>query len=670
MSVIEMNKLSLVGLNSDKEDILKGLMDFGMVHMVDVASTIPEDMYKGRMHGEAEDIEASKLQESKEKIALVLKHLETYDQRKKGWFAARREVSQVSYETAVNHQERLWAVVDAVICCDRHLVRLHTEKNRYSNLIASLYPWRTLDIPLDMTATQTSVLWMGYISRRINVEELENRLEEKAGAFFLKALSSDKDHTYLYLICHNDVAEQAGEVLKECGFTRVTFNDMEGTAEDNIRNAEKSIEDIENEYIRTSKNMGAYAEEMEKLEILYDHIGMRLDRIKALTNMADTGSAFVLEGWIPAHASGCVAEKLEEKWACFAAVREPEQEEEYPVLLKNCEMAKSVEAITAMYSMPHPREADPNFVTSLFFIFFYGLMLGDGVYGIIMIVATALILWKVRLEENIYRFMKLMLFCGFSTVLWGALFGGWMGIPALSRYSLWMNPVERPEEFLHWSLLFGVIHIYVGLGVKGFNLFRSKKYLDILFDVVVWYVFFTGFVLFALPFVFNADAESFGSLVPIGRYLLAAGAVMVTLTQGRSRKNPVMKFFSGLVKLYDLIKFMSDVLSYSRLMALGLATSVIGFIVYDIAGMNGLDNAVKIITFVLILLVGHTLNFAIGLLSAYVHSSRLQYIEFFSRFYKGGGVSFKPLKANTKFIRLTAFQKRSFPLSLNESKPV
>ena len=170
---------------------------------------------------------------------------------------------------------------------------------------------------------------------------------------------------------------------------------------------------------------------------------------------------------------------------------------------------------------------------------------------------------------------------------------------------------------------------------------------------MVWYVFFTGFSLFVLPYVFNAEAGRFKELVTAGQWLLGAGAVMVILTQGRDRKNIFMKFLSGLAKLYDLIKFMSDVLSYSRLMALGLATSGIGFIVYEIGVMNGLDNVLKVISFVLIMIVGHALNFAIGLLSAYVHSSRLQYIEFFSRFYKGGGIAFKPLKANTRYIRLT-----------------
>ncbi len=653
MSVVEMNKLLLIGPASDREDILKELMDFGVIHVVDSGSGIPEDVFKERMHTAAEAEEVMKLGESSEKIAAVLKHLETYDERKKGLFAARRQVSRESYKMAVSHEERLWKVVDSVAGCDRHMARLHTEKNRCSNLIASLYPWRALDIPLDMTVTQSSVLWMGYISRRIDVEEMEKRLEEQAEACFLKVLSSDKDHSYLYLIYHTAVEEQVGAVLKEYGFTRVAFNDMEGTAADNIENAQKCIYTIEGEYAETLKNMGVYAEDVGNLEILYDHIGMGLDRKNALAGMAGTGSTFILEGWIPAHLSRYVAEKLERKWDCLAAVREPEPEEEYPVLLENCEMGKTVEAITAMYSAPHPREADPNFVMSLFFIFFYGLMVGDGVYGMIMILASALILWKVRLEENIHRFMKLMLFCGISTVVWGALFGGWFGIPALSRHSLWLNPMEKPEEFLRWSLLFGVIHIYVGIGIKGFNLFRKKKYLAILLDVVVWYVFFTGFCLFVLPYVFNAEAGRFKELVAAGQWLLGAGAVMVILTQGRDRKNIFMKFFSGLAKLYDLIKFMSDVLSYSRLMALGLATSVIGFIVYEIGAMNGLDNVIKLVSFVLIMIVGHALNFAIGLLSAYVHSCRLQYIEFFSRFYKGGGIAFKPLKANTRYIRLT-----------------
>lgn len=646
-----MNKLSLIGLNKDKEEMLRDLMELGAVHLEDIAPGVFEDGWEGKLYSDVGPEEVLELEEKMEKISLVLKHLEKYDARKKGLFAVRRPVPREDCERVWLGQERLWNAVDGVFRSEQHIAHLHNEKNRYSNLMASLEPWEALDIPLDMAGTETVSMLMGYIPGKNRTEELEKDLEA-VGACCLKILNREREHTYIYLIYHRSVAEELGRTLKQYGFTRVAFKDLEGTAGDTIRQASERIQELEREYEDAAEKMAVHAEELEDLELLYDVLMIRRDRKRALMRLVGTENVFMLAGWVPAHLGECLSETFQSKWTCVAAVREPFKNEEYPVLLKNSDVGRSVEAITAMYSLPNSKEIDPNFVMSLFFIFFFGLMLGDGVYGIVLILAAGFVLWKVRLEESIRKFVKLLLYCGISTVFWGALFGGWMGIPALSEYYLWMNPVERPEEFLGWALIFGILHIYVGIGVKGANLFRQKKYLDIVLDVGVWYVFFTGFVLFVLPYVFGSITENLDGPVTAGKYMLLASALVIVATQGRGKKNILSRFFSGTAKLYDLIKFTSDVLSYSRLMALGLATSVIGFIVYEIAAMNGTDSVLGVISFVLILLIGHLLNFAIAMLSAFVHASRLQYIEFFSRFFKGGGVAFKPLKTNTKFIQL------------------
>jgi V/A-type H+-transporting ATPase subunit I len=190
------------------------------------------------------------------------------------------------------------------------------------------------------------------------------------------------------------------------------------------------------------------------------------------------------------------------------------------------------------------------------------------------------------------------------------------------------------------------------LGVRAANLIREKKYLDVVFDVLFWYIIFTGFALYLLPYIPKIDPDRVTGLVNIGKYLLLIGAVLLVLTQGRSKKNIFAKLVNGISSLYDLVGFLSDVLSYSRLLAMGLATSVIGSIVNQMAAMLGFNNIFKIILVALVLLVGHAINFAINALGAYVHSSRLQYIEFFGKFYKGGGTSFEPFKANTKYINL------------------
>lgn len=662
MAILEMNKISLIGLCRDKEELMESLMESGAVQITDIRGELPDsanDFPAGRTDPERNfpagrtdpGTDIPEIEEKMQKVAEVLKRLEKFDRRKKGLFETRRVVSREAYDRVIHDKGFLWTTIKSIMWCDAKIAQLHTERNRYSNLATALGPWEQLRIPLERTSTRTSPIMLGYIPRRSNTDELEKALGD-IGACHLMILNRDRDHIYLCLICHRSVFKEAGEVLKNFGFTKVPFDGLEGTAAENIRTAAERIEEIDRECERISKDMEDYAEDMEQLEILYDVLTIRRDLKKAEARLAGTRSTFLLTGWIPAHLSGQIAEKLQNRWVCEVHIRKAAEEEEFPVLLQNGRIGRSVEAITTLYSPPHSKEYDPNTVVGIFFILFFGLMLGDAGYGIFIILVTALLLRKTDMEEGMRNFVRLMLYCGISSVFWGAMFGGWFGLPQLAKYPLLIDPIGQPELFLGFSLALGIVHIFSGLGMKAIKLVQQKKYVDILLDVVIWYVFFTGFVFVILPYAFGGNPESVAPLVDAGKYMLAAGGMVIVLTHGRKNKGLVKKLSSGIGSLYGVIKFLSDVLSYSRLMALGLATSVIGIIVYDIASMNGLDNPLTFLGFVVIMLLGHALNFAIAMLSAYVHSSRLQYIEFFSRFYNGGGELFKPLRAETKYINL------------------
>jgi V/A-type H+-transporting ATPase subunit I len=652
MAIIDMNRISLIGLSSDREEILDNLMKLGAVHITDIGEELPETVKDRRPGHDTDEADIAALEENMTEIAEVLKRLEKFDRRKKGLFETRRAISRAAYEDVLKERELLWGTVKSVMRCDQRIASLHIEKNKYSNRVIALSPWELLDIPLEITSTRTSLVVMGYMPRRNNVHELKKQLEEDVGACRFLTLNVDGEHVYICLIYHRSVSEEVGRAIKSQGFTKVSFNGLEGTAAQNILAASARIEEINEECERIAKEMDGYAGDMDRLEVLYDALAMRRDLKMTEARLAGTRNTFMLGGWIPAHLSACIADKLTGAWICEVNIRKPGEEEEFPVLLRNNGIGRSVEAITTMYSPPHPKEPDPNTVVGVFFILFFGLMLGDAGYGLLIILAASLLLKKVRLEDGMRRFVGLMLYCGISAVFWGAMFGGWFGLPQLAAYPLFLNPIEQPEAFLGFTLVLGILHIYVGLGMKSVKLLQQKKYLDVLLDVVIWYVFFTGFVFVVLPYAFGGSSEFIDRLVDTGGYMLAASGAVIVFTHGRKNKGVIRKLSSGIGSLYGVVKFLSDVLSYSRLMALGLATSVIGIIVYDIASMNGLDNPIKWAGFLLIMLAGHALNFAIAALSAYVHSSRLQYIEFFSRFYRGGGVIFKPFKAETKYIDL------------------
>lgn len=653
MAILDMDKILLIGFNNDKEGILKSLMHLGVVEIVDVGDRMPADQWQDLMHRDGDSQGVVDVEADMQKVESALQLLSPYDTRKKGLFAARRTVSKDAVDEMEKEQDKLWHTVNQIVRCDERLASLKNERNKYTNLIESLEPWRLLPVPIYCTGTKHTALLLGLIPNKEDVEKFKLDLEEKIGACHFEVVHRDKDQSYVMVLYHHAVEEEVARELKSAAFSKVVFKDLNGTVQDNIQIAAQAIKEIDRECERIAEELQGFSSRINELELLRDSLMMVKDRKKVLERLARTERVFILEGWVPAHVSKKVGEQLMQDWDCMIDITQPEEEEEYPVLLSNGGMAQSVESITAMYSLPYPKEIDPNVVMAPFFILFFGLMLGDAGYGLIMIAFAAVVLWKIKLEESMQKFMKLMLYCGVSTVLWGALFGGWFGIAALSQYPLWFNPVEDPEEMLRWSLLFGVIHIYVGLGVRAFNLFRHKQYLDIVLDVLIWYVFFTGFILFVLPFTPKVDRESVTGLVQLGKYLLIAGAVLIILTKGRGQKNVFMRLLTGIAGLYDLVGFMSDVLSYSRLLALGLATSVIASIVNEMSLMSGTDSILKVIGMVLILAAGHALNFSINALGAYVHSCRLQYIEFFGKFYKGGGIPFDPLKANTKYVDVT-----------------
>lgn len=652
MAIVEMNKITLIGLNKDKERILQELMRAGVVEITDNDEKIRSDEW-ARLVAKDGDAEAvSELESSMEKVDSALNCLSRYDNRKKSLFENKRIVDENHFNRIVEDRDRLLSVAGEILKLNERLNNLKLDRNRNTNLIASLEPWKELDIPLELASTEYAVISIGVVPVKADIAQLREELYEQAAESHLDMLGQDSEQSYLLLIYHRDLDQIIKNVMKKYSFSKVSFKDLKGTASQNIAAITRIISDIDSACKDIESKIAAFVSEKDNLEVLYDYLVMQRDRKKALDSIIRTDRAFMLEGWIPMDLSEYVKNSLTAQWDLIVDIKKPGDDEEYPILLANRGLSEAVEPVTEMYSLPSRNELDPNKVMAPFFVLFFGLMLGDGGYGLIMTAFSGIVLWRLKLDDSMRKFAKLMLYCGLSTIFWGALFGGWFGIAALGEYPLWFNPVEDPEEMLRWSLLFGIIHIFAGIGVRGVNLIRKKKYIDVVFDVLLWYVFFTGFVLFVLPYAPKMDADSVAGLVDIGKYMLVVGGVLLILTQGRHQKNIFMKFISGISSLYDLIGFMSDVLSYSRLLALGLATSVIASIVNEMGAMGGLDNVFKILGFVLILLIGHSINLAINALGAYVHSSRLQYIEFFGKFYQGGGAPFRPLKINTKYINL------------------
>jgi V/A-type H+-transporting ATPase subunit I len=644
MAIVKMNKMVLFGLESQKEQIIEDLMNIGVVEIRNVEAPETSDTWKELVEPDGEKEEVNKIDEKMSKIMWAIDYLSPYNNVKKGLFEPKRTVDKKSLKEIIDNQQELWHLIDEIESIDEVISYLKSEENRQRTLISMLKPWETLDIPVDTQATKHTYISLGTIPIVSSVTELQEELKEAYPESYLELISGDKDQNYVMVLSHISGEEQVSSVLKKYGFSKTSFREIEGTAKENILRAQQYIKKIDREREKELSKIASFASRKDELEVLYDYLSILRDRKKVLEKMVKTEKVFLLEGWFPEGEKDKVVNGSK-KWDCIIEIREPEKDEEFPILLKNNAFVQPFEVITEMYSLPNSKEIDPNFFMAPFFFVFFGMMVSDAGYGLVMAIATGILLLKFKIEGMAYKLIKLIFYGGLSTFIWGALFGGWFADIASVLSSgkfeippIWFNPLDDPMRLLLWSFIFGAIQLYVGIGMKGYKMIKDGKPLDALFDVGFWYIFLTGIALLFVG----------GTIGTVGKYMTIAGAILLVLTQGRSQKGIIKKLFSGILSLYDTVGFMSDVLSYSRLLALGLATGVVGSVINAMGSLLGF-NVVGIIVLIIVFIVGHVFNIAINALGAFVHASRLQYVEFFGKFYEGGGQPYEPFKIETKY---------------------
>ncbi len=403
----------------------------------------------------------------------------------------------------------------------------------------------------------------------------------------------------------------------------------------------------------------------EGLKLLADYYRVRAEKYDVLGQLPQSERTFLISGYVPTKEVSKVQKALTDKYDCVVDVEELKEDEEAPVLLKNNKFASSAEGILEAFGLPGKGELDPTAIMSVFYVFLFGLMLSDAAYGaIVSIVCGILILKFPRMGKGMKTSIQLFFWCGISTLFWGIMFGGYFGdvINVVSKTffghevgipAVWFVPLDEPMKLLIYSMLFGVIHLFTGLGIKGYMCLKDKKYMDFFCDVVLWYMLLVGLLIMLIPSDIFASIAQTSIVFPpavnaLGKGLAIVGAIGILLMSGRANKNFGLRIALGAYDLYNVSGWLSDVLSYSRLLALGLATGVIASVVNQMGSMGG-KSVFGAIVFIFAFIVGHTFNIAINLLGAYVHTNRLQYVEFFGKFYEGGGRAFNPFKENTKY---------------------
>ena len=540
--------------------------------------------------------------------------------------------------------EKAQAACDAVRAHLGSLMQARSEEGRLESRIAALTPWKELDLPLEQSGTAHTVFRMGVCPGQTDVGAIRLQMETEKLAAELYEISADKLQKYLLAIIHRDDEEKAQELLRSFGFSAVAFPGLTGTAAENIRTLEQALEANRKTQADDAAAIAAGAENRDALRVYADRLRAEAAKEQCAENILTDETVLYFQGWVPAEQESAVGTFLTEN-GCAWETLDPTEEEipDVPVQLKNNWFTKPLNMVTEMYSLPRYDNVDPNPLMAPFFILFYGVMMADMGYGLIMFLAGFLITKKFHPKGTMGNLFGLMTLCGVSTFLMGALTGGFFGdfltqairITTGREFTLpsVFTPLDDTLMILVAAMGMGLIQIVTGMAISFIRKLKKGQIMDAVWEELTWWIVFAGIGLMAAG---------------ITNLVLYVGIVMVIL--GPVLTNKGFGKITGIFgSLYNHITgYFGDILSYSRLMALMLAGSVIAQVFNTLGAIPG-----NIIVFLIISLAGNTLNFALNLLGCYVHDLRLQCLEYFGKFYEDGGRPFKPLMADTKYVDIT-----------------
>lgn len=559
------------------------------------------------------------------------------------------------------------AVAEGVRKLERRLMEIRSEVTQIDSTVSLLEPLEGFPYPLELLSAGTErvkgVLGTLPIHQVEGWRQAAEDLLGKRGEIYIAPVGEREKFRIVALFYEEALAREVSEFNGGFPFSRIEIPPtlLSGVSVELSRLGEKKATLVSEEQAILVKVGEAAEKWVPDVRRLNDYYAILRDRYEALSRGAATEKVVMLRGWIPDSELPGVRKSL----AAFDSsielvVSEPGPEDDVPSVMGNPAWCLPFENLTRLYGVPGYGEIDPTPLMAPFFFVFFGMCLGDAGYGLIMIGLFAWFLKKYRkMPRSFSEFFKLFVLSGVATVIVGTLTGSWFGdlLDAFSVFSFLrplknlpviLNPMDDPMIFLALSLALGIFQLLFGLGVAFYDALRRKDYMAAYADAGGWIVFLVGLLVWGIAVAgyMSPVWEAFGKTVAI------FGTVVLLATQGREKTGFVSKAISGVLSLYGATSYLGDVLSYSRLLALGLATSAVGVIINMLAGLAGDIPFIGWALGLLLIVGGHVFSIAVNVLGAFVHSLRLQYVEFFSKFYSGGGRVFSPLAYNTSYVSI------------------
>lgn len=634
-----MKHLRLLGMESEREALLKAMQDMECVEISSINGS--EEALKSGF-AKPDDKALMSAQEASRAYRTALASLDRFAPEKKGMFRKRQGVSRAAFFSAES-EENARTAAETINKDTRRLGEIESERTKNEALRATLAPWLTVDAPLG-GADGALAVFFGTAGLNVTDDALKALADSLDGLLTWQQASSDRSLRYLLVMCHGSVKERALSALRDLGFSTVSFRGMTGTAKENDKALAENLAALEKERQEIEQRIAGLGGKREALLEASDRAAIALRREEAKSRLVGTDKVFLLEGWLPA--DRCAAlEKALEPFTCAIETREPTEDEypQVPVQLKNNKLTRPLNMVTEMYSLPAYGTLDPNPLMAPFFILFYGIMMADMGYGLLMMIASVIISKKYRPKGTSGELFSLLGLCGISTFIMGALTGGFFGdfltqlVAIVSPGTVFalpklFDPLDDLTMILIGSMALGMVQIVTGMAISLIEKCKRKKFLDAFFEEITWWIVFIGIALLALG--------KGAAVLYVGCALVLLGPIV----QGKGWGKLTGVFGS----LYNHVTgYFGDILSYTRLMALMLAGSVIAQVFNMLAAMPG-----NVIAFIIISMLGNAMNFGLNLLGCYVHDLRLQCLEFFNKFYVDGGKPFRPMTLDTEYVDL------------------
>ena len=663
MSIVKMKRLRLIGMQSERESMLRQLQHLGCVEIDEPGDRKDDPDWASLTRPDTGALNEAR--DARSSVENALNALKKYGPKQKGGLLTPRPVitegelfDDGAYRTGL-------ADAGQLVALERKISALYAEQNKLRTQKLALAPWLALDIPLETASTPEVAVSFGTVAASTDLDAMDGALGAVTDLYELMRAGADNELKYLVFLCHRSVEEDCQAVLKEYGFSRAALRGWTGTAAENDKRLDEQLADAARELESTIAQVGEYASKKGALEQCLDRADQEIAREEARCRLLDSSSAFFLEGWVPVPDEKKLLEQLGQYTCCWETQDPaPEDYPVVPVKLKNNKLTEPLTTITEMYSLPAYDGVDPNGLMMPFYVFFFGFMFADLGYGLILAGACAFINHKVHPKGGFGQLIRLMIMCGISSAVIGFFTGGFfsdflaqftsmLGLPqpVIPFLSVpdgvtgvpgpLLNVMGDPMTVLVFALAVGFVQIVVGMAVKFWMLCRRGQVVDAILDIGTWWVIFVGIGLFAAGI---GNVAGYPVVLIIGCLML--------LGQGRTAKG-FGKVTAIIGAVYNGVTgYFGDILSYSRLMVMMLAGSVIGQVFNILGAMpgGGMPPAIGIPIFFIIFIIGHAFNIGLNVIGTYVHTSRLQYLEFFKQFYEEGGRPWRPLNIATKYV--------------------